>query len=294
MEFGDKSKATVRYDFDNASLQTLLDRVVNAMTGICTATATLQEEAGCCERFTVLCKDPGKSFVEMRLITFQDIIRLHQALVAASVDDMQSLQRSTRAAITILQCLPLHDENSCTLELRTTDVSDYLHICALVAQFLSLAFVMYCHGHCGPLSPFFLEHNLVTFNLTGTATTTDNKPYIRAGPDHLTCFHTFIKGPVIVFSVSSSAQSLPGPHDLLATASDIVGAWGPCNFVLNTESKIPDQICGIDLRGGMIFSPERNCYQWAEYEDHPEVRPGFNWGFEERVLIKPSVDRAQC
>ena len=285
VEFTRFSEALVRYNFDNADLAMLLVRVKRAVAGVCTAMATVQEAKGCCNRTTALCMSSERSTVELNSVHLRDVVQFYEALEVANVDEMQSLQACTKAARTILQCVHTPGAGSTTAEIFAADDSDCLHVCALAAQFVSLAVVAYSQAHCGPFEPFFLEQEVTTFNLLGTLVSTDYNIYIRVTTERLTCLNDMLNCPVMVFSLSTITQSTTDRLSVCASADDILDTWGPGGTTKSSTTNDIDIITSVNLRGGLIYAVGPQRCHWARYEDLNKSWWISDWSRSTRILI---------
>ncbi|KAF2725238.1 hypothetical protein K431DRAFT_216185 [Polychaeton citri CBS 116435] len=290
VDFGSSSDATVCYNFDNASLATLLSRVKRAVASLCTAIAILQDANGCCNRFTALCKISDQSVVELRTVHVQTVIKFDEELKTASVHDRGSLHSCTQAARVALQCLPLSEMFSHASDTTTTDDVECLHICSLAAQFLCSSLVAYSQAHCGSFDPFFLERELETLHLLGISTDANRRTFIRARLERLTCLDAMLNTPVIVFSLSTTAQVAPSRLDVLASADNILDTWGPGGILKTEGHNGTDSIASISLRGGAIYASGPDRYHWANFEDLDDQWLSTGWELGANILVGAPID----
>jgi hypothetical protein len=118
-----------------------------------------------------------------------------------------------------------------TTEERLT-YDETLHLVALSAQFVSMAFLSYTQAHVAPVLPFYLDTALSKILLLGTGDPQKPPFHIVAETTGLTCIGDMLQGPVIVFHVEpvrTFAGAAPiGPcanfkYDVIASAEDLIG-----------------------------------------------------------------------
>ncbi|GIZ41068.1 hypothetical protein CKM354_000438400 [Cercospora kikuchii] len=277
VEFADVSEARLGYRLDDEPLSIILARVQNAIAGLCTALAVIQETHGCCDRFSVLCRDSVRPQVELLSVHFEDIVTLHDALQIADSRDLQSLQDCAEVSRVAMRSFYMPKAASLTTE------QGALHFCALTAQFLCLGLVLYSYAHCGPLDIFFLERELSKVELLGLGRRADNQIYIVARTERLTCLDAMLNSPVIVFSLSSIEGLTADRLDVLASVSDVVDTWGPATITKSSQS---DQVASVDIRGGTLYALGSEKGHWASHESLNHDWWVANWDRRNKLLVE--------
>ncbi|KAK3365018.1 hypothetical protein B0T24DRAFT_598336 [Lasiosphaeria ovina] len=129
---------------------------------------------------------------------------------------------------------------------------------SLVAQFVSLAFLSYSQGHCGPLRPFFPDTLPERILLIGDNRWSANfkGPCILGSLVDLSCFGDMLQQPVFTFQYLDQATALSLPNerprlDLKASPEDLLDTWGPGEFITPTHDM--DNLYAISLGGGLIM-----------------------------------------
>jgi ankyrin repeat protein len=285
LEFLSLNRATICYRYDDINPSQELARVGRAVARLSTAIAMTQKAKGCCNTFTILCNNSGRSCIELCTISVRDIIHFYNTLQAASIADAQSLQRCKLAAMTALSFLHPSEEILASVENVSDLVETCLHISALAAQTLCSSFALYSQAHCSPFTPFFLQEDLEEVNLLGVLRNPSEGIYVRAETKRLTCLDAMLNAPVVVYSMSTDAAITKNRLDVLARASDLVDTWGPGAIQGKTENRQAETITSIDLRGGKIHATGPNRLHWTPFEDLHNAWCVSYWDASDKVVV---------
>ncbi|KAK4444399.1 hypothetical protein QBC34DRAFT_442505 [Podospora aff. communis PSN243] len=207
------------------------------------AAAVLQRVGGCCNSFTFLLRRRPSLQVELMRVYLDQI---------PNTQGIDRLPPSLGGRRLLGSFFPEVEGLSDNL---VADAS----LDALAAQFLSLAFLSYSEGHCGPVRYFFLDTFPERILLIGDGVWGPNfdGPCILCSLAELSCFGDMLQHPVLAFQFFKSADRARAVHgaiqrlDLQANAIDLLDTWGPGECI--TPKDNTDRLFAISIGGGLIL-----------------------------------------
>ncbi|KAE9363004.1 hypothetical protein N431DRAFT_449826 [Stipitochalara longipes BDJ] len=207
---------------------------LQALKRLCNAIGHAQRRGLCCNSFTFLLlnsNEAGQEVIELCQVRVTAVLELYSklevftaSLLYESGDSHSFIPNILDIAKSILQEATPPPSFTTTLE----GISEY---CALLAQFLCLAFSSYIKAHVGAFHPFFLDTPLQTIQLFGLRDWDLGPPHMTASMCRLSCLDDMIQNPVLVFRKSPFRKEIQRPYDLLASPEDLVDTWGPGQLV---------------------------------------------------------------
>ncbi|OAA35503.1 TPR domain protein [Beauveria brongniartii RCEF 3172] len=257
----------------------ILERIIAALGGLCTAFEKVQRLDLCCNSYTVFCTQTLDSPPKI------EAFRIQISVVWKLLEDLRSvvtkpeywtgmafsmLYDESSVLHTALQ--PLLGSHSGPLlysEAGPGRREIWLHFCALAAQFLSLAFLSYTQAHKGELFPAFLTEPLRRVGLCGVGMVDGRVIEMATRP--LTCIGNMLDSGVICFRLLPSRaihlgqEYLPN-HNIYANLADIVDTWGPAELLCESSDQRP---FAMRIGGGILYTedPNRSQYHWSEAVD---------------------------
>lgn len=294
--FEDNTVALVTYAHQDVSR--VVSRVTDVLGLFLNALHCAQSVGLCCQSFTIFQQETSRSNT-----TKDAVFNLHRidfSMVKAVFDEIGSIIVRENAIVT---------DTSATVALLADifpgkpffpdsgdgDALEYLQICCLSAQILTIGFLAYIQAHAGPLHPYFLDTPTTKIKLFGV-NSLSGQPTIEVTLRELTCLGDMLQSPVLVFGMTESLTKLgrvtssEWKYDVLASAEDVIDTWGPAQFIVppsdhskkvyssssstSSNAMLPS---AIKICGGVIFMAEQASkrFHWSKQASAEEFCHGF-------------------
>lgn len=217
------------------------------------AISILQKVGGCCDSFTFLTINASR--VELHNLDLRRVT----SFIAKIQDSLDSETPSVDLELEGLMkgvIIGAHD-------LVGHRGLEFLPPCLMI-QFLSLSFLSYTQGHCGPIRPCFLDTHLDQVLLLGDGQWSSDDfqgPCIAGSLVNLSCFGDLLQQPVFVFQyVERFDKSRPyspsfrlktdKKFDIVAFPEDLLDTWGPGGLLASKDDL--ERFHAISIGGGLV------------------------------------------
>ncbi|MCJ1399545.1 hypothetical protein MMC11_002747 [Xylographa trunciseda] len=285
----DSAVAYVTYEIKisqtTSIIQDYLLRVEAALERLVNIIARLQQNGLCCNSFTTL-----KLSTEIGRV---EAIQIPLSIISLLVDAVSCLRSSERKREILDSALKVAQEildlvygverdRAAPFDLKILDLESAerttVQNCALATQSLCLGLLSYSNAHAGPIQPFFLSRALERVNLLGIEMHLLSLSPFSAQLVELTCFGQMIGNAVVAFT-RTKKLTRNRKYDLLVSPEDLIDTWGPGRFVIDGSSSEVEQLCAIEIGGGIIRPTvdDATLFHWDRHPvDHETLKTRFD------------------